>query len=200
MFLSDIEHKEYPGRNEMLKKLSLLICAFFWVFSLHAAPITWVLEDVSFDDGGIAIGSFVFDADSNTVLDWDIIVSGGDEGVFPVFSYTPATVMEVGVFTAGSGQSLQFFVDPNAPGNTPESRLLGLTTDASLTNSGGSVSLLTQVSTPQGIFESVECYNCTPFRLIVSGTLNAVPVPASVWLFGAGLIGLIGVARRKVQA
>ncbi len=28
-------------------------------------------------------------------------------------------------------------------------------------------------------------------------TLNAVPVPAAAWLFGSGLIGLIGVARRK---
>lgn len=31
----------------------------------------------------------------------------------------------------------------------------------------------------------------------INGTLTAVPVPAAVWLFGSGLIGLIGVARRK---
>lgn len=31
-----------------------------------------------------------------------------------------------------------------------------------------------------------------------SGTLNqVVPIPAAVWLFGSGLIGLIGIARRK---
>lgn len=30
-----------------------------------------------------------------------------------------------------------------------------------------------------------------------SGDVSAVPVPAAVWLFGSGLIGLIGVARRK---
>jgi hypothetical protein len=29
------------------------------------------------------------------------------------------------------------------------------------------------------------------------GTVSAVPVPAAVWLFGSGLVGLIGVARRK---
>ena len=27
--------------------------------------------------------------------------------------------------------------------------------------------------------------------------LNAIPVPAAVWLFGSGLLGLVGVARRK---
>lgn len=30
--------------------------------------------------------------------------------------------------------------------------------------------------------------------------VTAVPVPAAVWLFGSGLIGLVGVARRKLKA
>lgn len=32
-----------------------------------------------------------------------------------------------------------------------------------------------------------------------SGIWSVVPIPAAVWLFGAGLIGLIGVARRKTE-
>ena len=32
---------------------------------------------------------------------------------------------------------------------------------------------------------------------IHDGDIGAVPVPAAVWLFGSGLIGLIGMARRK---
>lgn len=34
------------------------------------------------------------------------------------------------------------------------------------------------------------------FNITVSG-VAAVPVPAAVWLFGSGLLGLVGVARRK---
>ena len=30
--------------------------------------------------------------------------------------------------------------------------------------------------------------------------VSAVPVPAAVWLFGSGLLGLVGVARRKARA
>jgi len=30
-----------------------------------------------------------------------------------------------------------------------------------------------------------------------SGSLNVIPVPAAVWFFGSGVIGLIGIARRK---
>lgn len=33
--------------------------------------------------------------------------------------------------------------------------------------------------------------------IIATGTISAVPVPAAVWLFSSGLIGLIGLARRK---
>ncbi|NOX08316.1 MAG: DUF1566 domain-containing protein [Gammaproteobacteria bacterium] len=32
---------------------------------------------------------------------------------------------------------------------------------------------------------------------VQSGDVGAVPVPAAVWLFGSGLIGLIGIAKRK---
>ena len=31
-------------------------------------------------------------------------------------------------------------------------------------------------------------------------TVSAVPVPAGVWLFGSGLLGLLGVAKKKVSA
>jgi len=32
---------------------------------------------------------------------------------------------------------------------------------------------------------------------IIEGTATVVPVPAAAWLFGSGLLGLIGIARRK---
>ena len=32
---------------------------------------------------------------------------------------------------------------------------------------------------------------------VYDGDVSAVPIPAAVWLFGSGLLGLIGVARKK---
>ncbi len=32
---------------------------------------------------------------------------------------------------------------------------------------------------------------------VYDGDVSAVPIPSAVWLFGSGLIGLIGIARRK---
>jgi hypothetical protein len=44
-----------------------------------------------------------------------------------------------------------------------------------------------------------------PYQLHLVGVVNeavvsAVPVPAAVWLFGSGLLGLVGIARRKKKA
>ena len=42
--------------------------------------VTWTLNDVTFDDGGTAIGTFDFDADIGIVSAWNISVSGGGRG------------------------------------------------------------------------------------------------------------------------
>ncbi len=55
-----------------------------------------------------------------------------------------------------------------------------------------------------GFFTGINTYALSSWRLDTDGTLtygvpavSAVPVPAAVWLFGSGLLGLVGVARRK---
>ena len=49
-----------------------------------------------------------------------------------------------------------------------------------------------------GGYQSVNVKNNSFYGWAVqSGDVSAVPVPAAVWLFGSGLLGLAGVARRK---
>ena len=43
-------------------------------------------------------------------------------------------------------------------------------------------------------------YNVNVPLYAMSVSVSSVPVPATVWLFGSGLLGLIGVARRKKTA
>jgi len=38
------------------------------------------------------------------------------------------------------------------------------------------------------------------YSLHLEGQISAVPVPAAAWLFGSGLLGLVGMARRKKAA
>jgi hypothetical protein len=45
---------------------------------------------------------------------------------------------------------------------------------------------------------SIAFFNIALFiRAVRDGDVSSVPVPAAVWLFGSGLLGLIGIARRK---
>lgn len=37
------------------------------------------------------------------------------------------------------------------------------------------------------------------YALHLEGTVSAVPVPAAAWLFGSGLLGMIGVMRKKIR-
>lgn len=47
-------------------------------------------------------------------------------------------------------------------------------------------------------FDDVSGFGGVSYDLFLSGTVGtAVPVPAAVWLFGSGLLGLVGVARRR---
>ena len=72
-------------------------------FTTLAEPLTWSLDNVTFNDGGIATGSFTIDASLNSVLNWNISVSGGDQVVFPTFNYTPATAPSPGIFIVDGG-------------------------------------------------------------------------------------------------
>ena len=59
---------------------------------------------------------------------------------------------------------------------------------------GDTYSLLYTATVPE---DDPNGYAGFTYELYLTGNVSAVPVPAAVWLFGSGLIGLIGLARRK---
>jgi len=63
-------------------------------------------------------------------------------------------------------------------------------------NADGSLSYAAVPGMENGPFPA---YNAG-FKLTGAGLVSAVPVPAAVWLFGSGLLGLVGVARRRKAA
>ena len=40
-------------------------------------------------------------------------------------------------------------------------------------------------------------FTTVPYTLHLEGQVSSVPVPAAAWLFGSGMLGLIGISRRK---
>jgi hypothetical protein len=165
-----------------------------------SSGLTWTLDNVTFDDGGIATGTFDYDASSNSIVDFNITVSGGDEAAFPPFTYDPTTTKlaeYLDVTNCDSGGncrrvvSVSFKIDPSI--SSTNLRLLALVTTVPLTDAGGTIPLNTTTHVPN--FPSVECYNCNPYREVVTGSLVAIastpaptPTPTDVpfQLFPAG--------------
>jgi len=54
------------------------------------------------------------------------------------------------------------------------------------------------IGTAWGDFDQTQYSEVWDIRIV--GTPSQIPVPAAVWLFGSGLLGLVGVARRKKSA
>lgn len=112
------------------------------------------------------------------------IISGVDGGVDGVIDYNPFTpvtnLLEIGGWTLDLSTLI---IDPAS-------------TTANLKLSG------TGVLTGGGYDPTAATWrlSTTSTGGSYSMSITAVPVPAAVWLFGSGLIGLIGIARRKVQA
>jgi hypothetical protein len=186
LYWSLIEHYKNTLRKilqgcSMLKTLLAICCL---TLTVNATAATWTLNNVTFDDGGIATDSFDFD--NGEYFSVNISVSGGDE---TSFNYTqPWNISsDDQIFEAGATENRGFYI---------WYRYLNFGFDGSL-NSGATEFDIT------GLSREAEGWNDFPFgggqyyrRYIVSGSVSTVPIPAAAWLFGSALLGL-GVLKRK---
>lgn len=60
---------------------------------------------------------------------------------------------------------------------------------------GGDVNYASPLTVPSVNSYAITFGGATGFELVID--VRPIPVPAAVWLFGTGLLGLVGVARRK---
>ena len=127
--------------------------------SLLARTVTWTLDGVTFSDGASASGSFEFDHATQTAVDWNISVSGGDESIFPPFTYSPATSCD-DTSAFGFGPSFQ---------ENSSLRQLRLVTAINLPTLGGTIPL----DTSEWPRQAMECFDCNPYRRITAGRLQA---------------------------
>ncbi len=151
-----------------------------------ASSVTWNLSNVTFSDAATASGSFSFDAATNALSNWNISVTSG---VLSAFTYTPSDSTAGSYFqVAGYQNELLFMMN----GTTRQLRLTPL---SALTNSGGTVPV--NLNTFGNGSGSVECFNCSPYRGVVSGSfVTPTPEPGSVGLLGVGFACVSLLARR----
>jgi hypothetical protein len=169
--------------------------------SASAVPVTWTLNNVAFNDGATASGSFTYDADTNTYSSISVATTAGSVLGGQGFA---GLLTDIGPDASRLGM---------AP--TPSTTVAGLPIllfrfDTALTNAGGTSNLTLGTYSPffpaQGSYEAVcvqsgICGSPIPLsniRLVTAGSvIAAVPIPAAAWLFGSAL-GVMGWLRRRV--
>jgi len=211
------------GRLGGLVRAALVVAAVFMLGGrpLTAQPITWTLQNVSFDYGSgpvggapgsiTATGWFIYDADTQTYSNWDIVVTGGTDSLLDK-TYTPGDSYVPSLYTTLALTSVQFNylapgLTPNFNGDYPNGTQTamialdfhndpydgGLSTGPGLTDQGGSFSLLTATT------KTYDFSNSSTYE-VRTGSLNAAtvtPEPSSMVLAGTGVMAMMGLFLRR---
>ena len=154
---------------------ALLFAGFATCASADTGDITWTLNDVTFSNGNEATGSFTTNASITAIDSFSIAITG------------PAT---------SAAFSVTQMVNAYLPGeigmaNSDFSEYVDLNLSSNLTSAGGIVS----------IASAFDCPGCG--TLIVNSDTELIgstvtPELSSLLLFGSGLVGVLGMARRKL--
>ncbi len=169
-----------------IKSILLTITILFLSISVHASTVSYTLDNIILDDGSKMTGAF----------DWtyDTIEDFGDgSGVFTALDipYNPGSLDNSGmVFTIENNQ-IEISLDVNLH-DTGLGIILKFVQPLSPIQSS-----LIDLNT--SFFEC--CGNGFKDQPFISGSISpavsSIPAPAAVWLFGSGIVGLVGLARRK---
>lgn len=138
------------------------------IATTNTAAKIWYLNNIKFDDGGQAEGSFVFDASSGLFSNVDVWVTGG-----AAFANRVHYVAAKGATTFQAGASLVALVTAN-PAQTGDRMFLGVLS-APMTNAGGTI-LPTPGATGAREFTclALDCTAVGGARLVVSGQITTV--------------------------
>jgi hypothetical protein len=133
-------------------------------------------------------GAYIYNF-SDTPLDASVALLGSRTAIFS-FDTSQARVSEISFSGSPDGGTLTYTATQNS--NLPITVAENADFDASISAATGDMfTSLTLVSTsPDGMSPE-------PFARDFVITYTPIPVPPAVWLMASGLIGLVGIARRK---
>ena len=141
--------------------------------------------------------------DTSPLAAGDIILTGATDVTGTISFSAPVVDPVIAIWSLGSSEidSFTFAETPTLVAGGPQITFGG----QSITVSGNTVTGQEGYGVVlfEGLFNSINFTSTAEYLGYYGftvGSVQAVPIPAAVWLFGSGLLGLIGMARRKKSA
>lgn len=173
--------------TNILRKISIVVITLFFAVPAQSAT-SWTVDGDINNSGLIdyVFGTFDFDLGTYSNVDIEVVVGGGST------SFTDADI------SSSSGDFLLELIQPQG-GDLTGSALLVIQFDDPLEDFDSHWIGNGSAGSFFGTCDNAACTSAGVLGDVTEGEVysSVIPVPAAVWLFGTGLIGLIGVARRK---
>ena len=183
------------------RKVASAMMLLFASSAANSALITWQVDitlpvdplggDPTPDPSvGQITGTFVFDTVTLLLSNVDVSATG------TAFAASSSTLTSVfGPYSDGGRYFELLPIPPSSDLTNIEDISIKLDPPG-LTSAGGIIDV-TSVTTYLCLDANCDTFTETYSSNQVTGTLTAVPLPVAAWLFGSGLLGLTGIARRK---
>lgn len=169
--------------RKAISSLALSLGLFFAPGMAFAVPVTWTLQNATFADGSTASGSFVYDADTNTVSNVNITATAGSNHAQAVFTLPHANI-------AVQPRQIVF----QTSNTLAEGEEIIILATPQLTNSGGTITPGLNSRRANCADAACTTFLQTPQNYITGGTLlSSLPPPTIPTLTEWALI-LLGTA------
>jgi hypothetical protein len=168
-----------------IKSILLTVTILFLSINVRATTVSYTLDDITLEDGRQMTGAFDW---AYTIGDFE-----GGSGVFTALDipFQLSPLANTGMVLTIENKQIEISLDVNLH-DTGLDIILKFVQPLSLTQSS-------LIDLNKSFFEC--CGNGFKSQDFIRGSISpavsSVPVPATVWLFGSGIIGLVGLARRK---
>ncbi len=176
--------------------LRIVIALTILAFAASATPITWNLVDVTFGDGSLASGSFVFDADTTTYSSINIVTTAGT--FYPAETFTFLCTSPCNGVPADNDNMLLLTQTSSSDLTATPAFAIFPPLDQPLTNGGGDIPLTGSTAAAfLALCGDSTCSFPDPNSFpnyVVSGELDA-PEPSAALLIGSAVL-MFGVVVR----
>jgi hypothetical protein len=186
--------KGRPARRLAVAAVLALEMVGGWVSPSYATVLTWSLDDVRLSDGGVATGSFAFDADTGTFSAIAVTTTAGS--AFAGASYNAIAPTPASTATGP-------YLVTKAQGDLTGTPLLALSLfGGSLSDVGGVIPLDAGTAAEYSCSDA-SCAYASPLRTVISGEIASISqvgpgVPeTSTWVMMLSGLGALGFVRKR---